>query len=83
MYTWSRTRGYEVSSRGDKRFSAFFARDRRFTRSESEVGGASHAGPGGVSPPDKPQISMDLSKKFCETPHVKLISLFRWPNQND
>lgn len=26
MYTWSRTRGYEVSSRGDKRFSAFFAR---------------------------------------------------------
>lgn len=26
MHTWSRTRGYEVSSRGDKRFSAFFAR---------------------------------------------------------
>jgi hypothetical protein len=26
MYSWSKTRGYEVSSRGDKRFSAFFAR---------------------------------------------------------
>ena len=26
MVTWSRHRGYEVSSRGDKRFSALFAR---------------------------------------------------------
>ncbi len=26
MYSWSKARGYEVSSRGDKRFSAFFAR---------------------------------------------------------
>lgn len=26
MYTWSRYGGYEVSSKGDKRFSAFYAR---------------------------------------------------------
>lgn len=25
-YTWQRYGGYEVSSRGDKRFSAFYAR---------------------------------------------------------
>ena len=36
-YSWARRGGYEISSKGDKRFSAFFAKIKRFDNLTIEV----------------------------------------------